>query len=534
MNQQFELYNLTRVANSKEDVYSGKSLLERALGKFYTPKFIVNSLIEQLSIDDFEGQTLRIIDPFCGDGRLIVKFLQVFKKEITNKSIEIHIWDIDNEALNVATENIQNHVLENEFLASVIATCQNSFFSLNDNLEGTFDLCLTNPPWEVIKPDRRELEHLSEEKSREYIYELKKLDEVLTDKFPTSQPKIKFAGWGMNLARLGVEVSLRLLKANGKAAIVSPATLFGDKQSTKLREWIFSNYSVDSITSYSAETKLFNKVDQEIVSFVVTKNVLSKGQTRLLHYGKGLELIDFGKLLLKFEQLSENDFCPPNFYGLIGIDILKQIEHQPRLISLSNGSLWTGRELDETRHRKLLNEVKEGIPFIKGRMVGRYLLKEDSTFYVSKENISELPKSINYFRIVWRDVSRYSQKRRMIATIIPPQQVTGNSLNIAYFKADNSLKKLKALLVIMNSLVFELQVRSMLSTSHMSLGTVRMARIPDLNNEELVNSLSGIADKLLKGNDWLEIEAERLVCKAYEIDSKNVEKLIILFENVHK
>ena len=114
--------------------------------------------------------------------------------------------------------------------------------------------------------------------------------------------------------------------------------------------------------------------------------------------------------------------------------------------------LWMGRELDETGYKSFVGP-NGNIPFVKGRNISRYSTPSDFEDFI-KDGAREIPQSAFHARIVWRDVSRRSQIRRMIATLLPAGCVTGNSLQVGYFKDDN-LERLHALLGILNSLPFE-------------------------------------------------------------------------------
>ena len=536
MNAELELYHFTESLMAGSQPYAGKSLNDRTAGKFYTPSEIGDRLVEDVStLIDFGGQDeLSIIDPFCGDGRLVSNFLKKNADLLKGKTCLIHLWDVDAKAVAEAACHLERLTSSLGLKKSIFAVCQNSFSE--DHIRfGRFDLCITNPPWEVIKPDKRELADLSDLETDEYLIRLRKLDDFISRKYPLSQPKIKFSGWGTNLARVGVEFALRLVEPiNGIAGIVSPASLFGDKMSFKLREWMFSKFDLKKVNHYRAESKLFEKVDQDVVSFSCKSAEISSvelGMTKFTYFDKLRIEQDFGEFPFNSSELKEVDYCLPNYFGLKGMDIINLLGQFSRLGDLNE--LWTGRELDGTRDKDLMHPVGE-IPLYKGRMINRYRIIGEPDSFVRKNDVNRLPASFCHKRIGWRDVSRHSQKRRMKACILAENVITDNSLNIACVKNSEDDELLFAILVVMNSLIFELQVRCYLSTSHLSLGTVRMAKIPDLNDRNVVNHLAKFGKALTNGVTVNELSAERAVCEAYGLNHSVVDRIQGIFGNDDK
>src|SRR5207302_5715233 len=91
--------------------------------------------------------------------------------------------------------------------------------SLGDTFErelaDEFDVVITNPPWENLKPDRRDAVDLRKGQSATYAAELRDYDRFLGSRFPLSQPGRRFSGWGANLSRVGTEVALRVASPAG-------------------------------------------------------------------------------------------------------------------------------------------------------------------------------------------------------------------------------------------------------------------------------------------------------------------------------
>lgn len=85
---------------------------DKLLGKFYTDftvaKRMVETIVENVKLDVF-SRDIKLIDPFCGDGRLISEtIIQLIQKDIIHgRKLYISLWDIDEVAVNVAKQNVE-------------------------------------------------------------------------------------------------------------------------------------------------------------------------------------------------------------------------------------------------------------------------------------------------------------------------------------------------------------------------------------------------------------------------------------------
>lgn len=246
---------------------------EKILGKFYTDSDIAASMMRVLSqyyVYDTFSSELRIIAPFCGDGRLIISLLSELRKSkrILSKRLLISIWDIDINAVNTAKCEIAQFC-ESAGLKYELDARQADAFVEYYAVRGKYDICVTNPPWSLLKPQKLFSKSNREEAMVGYRNAIEQYDSYMKEAFTISQPSSKFGKWGTNLARCGTEVALRLIKSNGFCGIVSPASLLNDQVSNKLRSWIFENYKVINVSYYPAELKLYGSADISSITIVV-------------------------------------------------------------------------------------------------------------------------------------------------------------------------------------------------------------------------------------------------------------------------
>ncbi len=513
-----------------------KDLITRVMGRFYTPELVGKQLVGAILrvVTGKNFPILRIVDPFCGDGRLVCWLLEEMVAVgvlPTSHTLDVELWDCDEEALDSAKVAV-TEVGRKLNLPISIGVQSGDTFERALNHSGQFNIVITNPPWEVIKPDSRELQKLTEQEAEAYKAWLKAKDRQLTKLYPLSQPKRKHSGWGTNLARCGTEVALRLTAAQGVCGLVSPVSLLADQMTEKLRRWVLREHIVHELAYYPAEARLFDKVDQSSITLVASPGQSYQLSPILSVYNRERQVQTSKILSLSWEELEANDLTLPIHFGESQLQLFNRFSNFPTFGELEGSyseALWAGRELDETGHKRFLGEEGNYL-FLKGRMIQRYRIVEEPTLFVKRDG-PRIPPSTDYHRITWRDVSRPSQKRRLHATLIPPGWVTGNSLHVAYFR-DRNQERLKALLAIMNSLVFEFQLRAYLATSHVSLSSVRRVRIPPLTERKLVARLAQLVDRCLAGCEKSQVEIEIKVAEAYKLQPDDFKLLLSAFDKL--
>lgn len=436
------------------------------------------------------------MDPFGGDGRLIEWFLEeLSQSRHSGPIVDVSCWDIDPRCTRLAEDRLASLPHRYPFVGSVdIATVDS--FEAAMTVPNRFDVCVTNPPWETVKPDRRELSGLSDPDKQRHIDVLKEMSSRLRSRYPRGTADNGYAGWGVSLARCGLEASMKMVREDGLLGIVMPATFFSDTRSHRMRSWVFESSAVQSVRYFEAEAKDFDNVDQQTAVAVIAVDSATSPLIEVASDSWATGVSNETKLSLA--QIRRLSYRVP-LRTLAGVKTLtKLLTHLPTVSQLETSEtdpLWIGRELDETGIAKRL-QPDGAVPFAKGRIV--------QPFKQLQEPYGHLPAGYtsrhqDKWRLVWRDVSRPTQRRRMQATLMPPGWIAGNSLGVAAFQS-GSYERILALLTVWNSIVFEHQVRFLSLTGHVSAATVRETHIPDLRDEGTISLLSRIATALLSGD----------------------------------
>lgn len=498
----------------------------KLLGKFYTDYNVAQEMVERILATfkvDENISSIKIIDPFCGDGRLVEILLKAISKKsnFSSLSYEITIWDIDTEAIKKAKEAILTCANKLNLNISVFDEITDAFVAYYDVAEN-FDICVTNPPWGLLKPLKIFNSRCDNEMLNQYKASISAYDRYMRNEFYISQPTSKFGKWGTNLGRCGLEVALRLISTTGVCGFVSPASLFNDQVSVPFRKWIFDKFNISSISYFPAELKLYGNADVSSITAITQKGATDKIHIRL--YDSNFEYNSYDLNNEELKYVKQNDFLIP-LEG--GIDTLNLQMRWDAFLSLEsfcdNNNLKFTRELDETRINEKLCKKSEFI-FAKGYMVNKYSFEPDDLF-VDKTKV-DIPQTASLPKLVWRDVSRNSQKRRIKATLLPPNCIAGNSLGVIYSITENT-ELLKMLLAVMNSYVFEFQARKQLVSNHVPVGVIRKIKIPSLKIDD---DLIHLVNQQLCGDD-VNTQIEIYIAKMYGL---NLTEFIAIVETFNE
>jgi Alw26I/Eco31I/Esp3I family type II restriction m6 adenine DNA methyltransferase len=395
-------------------------------------------------------------------------------------------------------------------------------------MKASFDAVLTNPPWELLKPDSRDA--IVDE--REYKGELREYASILARNFPgaMSEKGKAMTGYGVNLARAGAVASAMLARERGVVAIVLPSSIFGDQASAPFRREFFSRLGVTRLDWYPAEARLFDGVDQPFVTATASVSAATSSFA-LTRYGKNLEVVEQRMMSLGGDAERPIALHVDGEHEKL---VASLVSTHADLLSLEADmrfGLWLGREIDETRIGESFTKSGSGVPFLKGRHVFPFRVVRDEPSLIDPSK-RRIPETVKEVRLAWRDVSRPNQRRRMHVAMVPQGNITGNSLGVAYFRYGPT-DRVKILMAIMNSMVFELQVRTKLATAHVSQGVLRRCSVPlrCFDESSLRDRILKLVDSRLNSHEELPA-LEVAIARAYGIPRDEFESVLGAFHKL--
>ncbi len=112
-------------------------------GKHYTPPALADFLAERIlhQLENSGQETLRVLDPACGDGELLFAVHRMTKQLLPGVSLSLVGYDLDADAIGLAQERASN-------LGIPVEWHQGDFLRVGRGLpNGSFDAVITNPPY---------------------------------------------------------------------------------------------------------------------------------------------------------------------------------------------------------------------------------------------------------------------------------------------------------------------------------------------------------------------------------------------------
>ncbi len=402
--------------------------------------------------------------------------------------------------------------------------------------KGGFDVIITNPPWEVFKPQAKEFfsQHsdlVTKNKMDIKTFE-KEQKKLLTNpeisqawlEYQSQYPHVslyfrsseqyknqisivngKKQGTDINLYKLFVEQCFNLLHPQGECGIVIPSGIYTDLGTKQLREMLFSQTKVTGLFCFENRKTIFEGVDSRfkfvILSFEKNNQTLSFPVEFMRHDVEELQRFPHKDSLVisvdLIRKLSPDSLSVMEFKQDIDIQIAEKMSRFP-LLGETLPDTWNlklTREFDMTNDSYLFKTepAKGRLPLYEGKMIHQFthqyalpkywLDEKEARQALLKRGEVDKGQILDYqtYRLGFRDVARNTDIRTMIATILPPNVFCPHTMSLE--KIDKqptiNLKERCYLLSIFNSFVFDRSIRDKV-TSHLSFFYIYQTPIPRL------------------------------------------------------
>jgi hypothetical protein len=372
-----------------------------------------------------------------------------------------------------------------------------------------FDAIITNPPWEVFKPESKEFFAEYSNVVTKNKMDLKTFDKekakILKDKeilsawlkyqsrFPhlaeyfrkakqfqnqTSIINGKKAAANNNLYKLFVEQSFNLLRKGGYSGIVIPASIYTDIGSKQLRELLFDGSKVTGLFCFENRKEIFENVHRSFKFVVLSfeKGGRTKSFPAAFMRHDVSELVNFptyGAVNISVDVVKK---LSPDAYSLFEFKseaekvILKKIFEFPMLSEWrENANLDLSREYNAADDDFRFNGNGKGYRIYEGKMLWHFT----SYFAEPEKWISEAEfKKTHFFekgdwqkyRIAIRRVSASTNERTLVTTILPKNTMTSHSLFVNVTDILTGIESVY-LTSILNSFVLDFVMRNQATTN---------------------------------------------------------------------
>ena len=405
------------------------------------------------------------------------------------------------------------------------------------NLKGGFDAIITNPPWEIFKPQAKEFFNdysniVTKNKMTIKAFEKEKTkllqdSEILEawlayqSRFPhlskyfrlSSQYPHQIAvvngkktGSDINLYKLFLEQCFNLLRTNGQCGIVIPSGIYTDLGATGLRNLLFNETQITGLFGFENRKKIFEGVDSRF-KFVVL-SFEKGGKTtefpaafmrhdvnELAHFHKSNALRVKTDLIYR---LSPDSHSVMEFKNTMDVSIAKKMLQFPLLGEKIDGvwNLVLSNEFHMTNDSHLFHTepAKGRLPLYEGKMIhqfehqfgeARYWVDEKEgrkAVFGKKEKDDGKKLDYQTYRLGFRRIGRNTDLRTMIATILPKNNFASESFNLSLGNDLNG-SELLILVSILNSFVLDYFLRQKVS-ANLNMFYVYQLPIPRLTETD--------------------------------------------------
>ena len=400
---------------------------------------------------------------------------------------------------------------------------------------GGFDAIITNPPWEIFKPNAKEFfEEYSDlvSKKKMTIKEFEKEQaKLLKDrdtreawlKYQSEYPHVsaffrsapqyknqisivdgKKAGTDINLYKLFVEQCFNLLRDGGYCGIVIPSGIYTDLGTKQLREMLFGQTRITGLFCIENRKEVFEGVHRSFKFLVLSFEKGGKTEhfpaafmrhdvaelERFPHEGA----IDISIELVR--RLSPDSLSVVEFKTPVDLTIMQKVLRHPRLGETlpDRWDVVLGNEFHMTGDSKLFKREpgNDRLPLFEGKMIWqfdhefahpRYWIDEKAGRMALLGRAEDMGQVLGYqgYRMGHRSIAASTNERTMIATVLPPRTFFGHSINATKQPTDG--KNVLFLTATLDSFVCDFVLRSTVS-QNLTMFFIYQLPVPRLTEKD--------------------------------------------------
>ena len=437
----------------------------RKQGAFYTPAWLAERLARRAVGPLRERKTsprlLRILDPACGAGRLLLAALRAIladapqgegRERAREAAAGLCGVDLDATAVALAASLVQ---LEADPLGPLLPGLARQFIA-GDSLTGTltpeeaasaappgaldwrrafpealeregggFDVVLSNPPFEVLKDLRDPAVRALLERVRALPY------------------RRSLCG-NLNLSRLFLDRALELLAPGGRLGFVLPLSFLMDRTAARLREPLIRQGWLEGVEAYPETAQVFAGVTQAVVLLWLEKRarrsrieVVEEGQAPWRAVFSGEEIASFDPKTFALPLCQAAD-----------MDLALRLARQS---AARFGDFFEGRvgEVDQTFFRPMMKSEPASALLLRGAHLAPFSAdlstKDPEERWLDAEAFQEKkgggPWRLRLAepRVVQTGIVNRESARRFVAAEVPAGVYLGNSLNTFWPRAATPL-----------------------------------------------------------------------------------------------
>lgn len=396
------------------------SKFKKEKSQFFTPLEIAQKMVEdlkQLNIKVNKEGTVKILDPSCGLGILTIVLIEKIFSISNDKiyRIEIDMIDDDVNCIEKCKEIMEDFIAKNDNRKIDIRINYINANYLDYEIDKKYDFIVQNPPFKKVTKNNKS----------KYNREL-----------------LDYINGQANLYHFFIIKSLKLLDKNGILFTISPKNFLSGKYTEKLRNFLFSDYSLTRLHIFDERKSIFNNIIQEIC---ITKIENRKHQNVKISYNgnspfetkrENLFLNKETNIILTPRNKEENDF----------IEKFKKNTEQNNIFSFHPGKVVQFRVKEEFLSSEYYNKKAEMIPLIVPKHLKNNKLEygklnkklHNSISILNNEKTKNLFLKNSKYIILMKNAGKEEDKLIKVA-------VYDNFFDSEYIALDNNLAYIKFL-----------------------------------------------------------------------------------------